>query len=215
MGEHPTGIWSVVNGTTSTTFPGSAYTSTIGNIVANYTLSPSDTTKQQIKFVLLSTGNCDNVADTVVLFIRKSPAVEAGPNLGFCKNNITPITLNGNVLFATGGNWTTNGTGVFGNPGSYTTSYVPSPSDLTAGSVKITLTSVGSVFGCPNTKDSLLITFTNPPVVAAGSDINVCTNSPTVNLSGLVSGSSVSGIWTTNGSGAFFPNDTTMNCIFT
>lgn len=213
-GGASTGIWSVLNGTTTTNFAAGAYSSTNSTITATYTLTPSDTTKSQIKFVLLSTGNCDNVADTVVLFIRKSPAVEAGPNITLCKNNITPINLNGNVLFATGGVWTTSGTGVFGNPGSFTTTYVPSPSDLTAGSVKIKLTSVGSIYGCPNTKDSLMITFTNPPTITAGSDINVCTNSPTVNLSGLVSGTSVSGIWTTNGSGAFFPSDTLMNTTY-
>lgn len=213
-GGASTGIWSVMNGTTSTSLPGSSYTSTLSTITATYMLTPADTAKQQIKFVLLSTGNCDNVADTMVLFIRKSPVVEAGPNFTLCKNNITPITLNGNVSFATGGGWTTSGSGVFGNPGSYTTTYVPSPSDISTGSVKIKLTSIGSIFGCPNTSDSLLITFTNPPTVSAGADVNICTNSPTVNLSGLVSGSSVSGLWTTNGSGAFIPSDTLMNTTY-
>lgn len=213
-GGASTGIWSVMNGTTSVNFPAGAYTSTISNIVANYTLTPTDTTKSQIKFVLLSTGNCDNVADTVVLFIRKSPAVEAGPSITQCKNNITPINLNGSVLFATGGGWTTGGSGVFGNPGSYTTTYIPSPADLAAGTVKIKLTSIGSIYGCPNTSDSLLLTFTSPPTVSAGADINVCTNSPTVNLNGLVGGPTVSGLWTTNGSGAFIPSDTLMNTTY-
>ncbi|HRD38336.1 MAG TPA: hypothetical protein PLC65_06865, partial [Bacteroidia bacterium] len=94
--------------------------------------------------------------------IRKSPAVEAGPGMTICKNNIPTINITGSVLFATGGNWTTSGSGVFGNPTSYTTTYVPSPSDLTTGSVKLVLTSAGSIFGCPNTKDSLMLTFTNP-----------------------------------------------------
>lgn len=213
-GGASTGIWSVVSGTTSIGLPAAAYTSTLTNINANYTLTPTDTTKSQIKLVLLSTGNCDNVADTMVINIRKSPAVEAGPNITQCKNNISPINLNGSVLFATGGNWTSTGTGVFGNPTTFTTSYTPSPADLSAGSVKIKLTSAGSVFGCPNTSDSLMITFTNAPTVTAGADINVCTNSPTVNLTGLVSGPTLSGLWTTNGSGAFMPSDTLMNTTY-
>ncbi|MBN8692988.1 MAG: PKD domain-containing protein [Bacteroidetes bacterium] len=213
-GGASTGIWSVMNGTTAISLPSSAYTSTVTNINATYTLTPTDTTQSQIKFVLLSTGNCDNVADTVVLFIRKSPAVEAGPGMTICKNNIPTINITGSVLFATGGNWTTSGSGVFGNPTSYTTTYVPSPSDLSAGSVKLVLTSAGSIFGCPNTNDSLLLTFTNPPTVNAGADINVCTNSPTVNLNGSVGGPTSSGLWTTLGSGAFSPNDTLMSTTY-
>lgn len=213
-GGASTGIWSVVSGTSAIVLPGSAYTSTLSNIIANYTLTPSDTTKNQIKFVLLSTGNCDNVTDTMVLNIRKSPAVEAGPNVTQCKNNISAVNLNGVVMFATGGNWTSTGTGVFGNPTTFTTTYTPSPADLTAGSVKIKLTSAGSIFGCPNTTDSLMMTFTNAPTVNAGSDINVCTNSPTVNLTGLVGGPTISGLWTTNGSGAFIPSDTLMNTTY-
>ena len=213
-GGASTGIWSVLNGTTSISLPSSAYTSTLTNINANYTITPSDTTKSQIKLVLISTGDCDNVADTMIINIRKSPAVEAGPNITLCKNNISPIALNGSILFATGGNWTSTGTGVFGNPTTFTTNYTPSPADLTAGSVKIKLTSAGSIFGCPNTSDSLMITFTNAPTVNAGADINVCTNSPTVNLTGLVGGPTVSGLWTTNGSGAFIPSDTLMNTTY-
>ena len=203
-----------MNGTTAVSFPGSAYTSTVSNINATYTLTPSDTAKSEIKFVLLSTGNCDNVADTMVLFIRKSPAVEAGPGMTICKNNIPPINLNGSVSFAVGGGWTTSGSGVFGNAGALNTNYTPSPADLTAGSVKIILTSSGSFFGCPNTSDSLMLTFTNPPTVNAGADINVCTNSPTVNLNGSVGGPTVSGLWTTLGSGAFSPNDTSMTTTY-
>lgn len=213
-GGASTGIWSVMNGTTAISLPSSAYTSTITNINATYTLTPTDILNNQIKFVLLSTGNCDNVADTVVLFIRKSPEVDAGSGGTYCKNNIPTINVTGSVLYATGGNWTSSGSGVFGNPTSYSTTYVPSPSDLSAGSVTLTLTSAGSVFGCPNTSDVLTLTFTNPPTVNAGADINVCTNSPTVNLSGTVSGPTTSGLWTTLGSGAFSPNDTLMSTTY-
>ena len=39
-------------------------------------------------------------------------------------------------------------------------------------------------------------------------------SSPTVNLTGLVGGPTVSGLWTTNGSGAFLPSDTLMTTSY-
>src|SRR5690606_1518643 len=58
------------------------------------------------------------------------------------------------------------------------------------------------------------VTFTPAPVVAAGSDITVCSSEDDVQLLGAVSGASGTGLWTTSGTGTFIPDATTLNAVY-
>jgi gliding motility-associated-like protein len=206
-GGSTTGIWTTPNGT-----------GTFGNptsLVTTYTLSANDLNQSQIKLILSSTGNCTPIRDTVLVNIFKSPIVDANNGLTLCKNNISPVVLNGTLQFAAGANWTSSGTGSFGNFGSLNTTYLPSPADLIANSVKIKLTSTGSLNGCPNTYDSLVVNFINPPVVATSGDVSVCANNPTVAITGTVSaGTFTTGTWSTTGSGLFSPNTNSLSTVY-
>ncbi len=205
-GGATSGIWTTLGGT-----------GTFGNTTSlntTYTLSANDLNQSQIKFVLSSTGNCTPIRDTMTLNIFKSPIVDAGNNLILCKNNISTISLNGSLQLAAGANWTTSGSGSFGNSGALNTTYLPSPSDLSSSGVKIKLTSTGSLNGCPNTKDSLQITFTNPPVVTMGANISVCANNATVAISGSVTVGSTTGSWS-GGTGVFSPTNTALTSTYT
>ena len=82
----------------------------------------------------------------------------------YCKNNIGAIPISGSVLFAAGAGWTGGPGGAFGNPGSLTTTYTPSPTDIDADSVILYLTSAGSLFSCPDHVDSVVIRFTPSPI---------------------------------------------------
>ncbi|MES2512996.1 MAG: PKD domain-containing protein [Bacteroidota bacterium] len=200
------GIWTTIGGT-------GTFGSTT-SLNTTYTLSTNDLNQSNIKFVLSSTGNCTPIRDTMQLNIFKSPIVDAGNSLTLCKNNITTISLNGSLQLAAGANWATSGSGSFGNSGALNTTYLPSPSDLTAGGVKISLTSSGSLNSCPNTKDSLQITFTNPPVVTMGSNVSVCANNATVAINGAVTVGSTSGAWS-GGTGVFSPTNTAFTNTYT
>jgi gliding motility-associated-like protein len=202
-GATSTGSWTAINGTGTFSNPNSLNT--------NYILSTADTTQSVIQLLLTSTGNCTPKTDTVNIYIRKSPIVDAGNNVTLCKNNLQNINLNGVVQNALGAVWSTTGNGVFGNSGSVNTFYIPTPSDASSDSIWIKLTSTGNIYGCPDASDSIKIKFTNPPNVNAGSDVNVCTNSPTISLNGSITGATNTGIWTSNGSGMFNPSDTIMN----
>jgi len=205
-GGATTGSWTAING--SGTFGSST------SLTTNYTLSSGDLATGTLTLVLSSTGNCTPVHDTMLIHIRQSPQVDVGAGTTQCKNNITPIAITGTVTNALGSVWS-GGTGSYGNTSALSTTYLPSPGDLTAGSVKIKLTSTGNIYGCPNMSDSLMIIFTDAPVVNAGTDVNVCTNNPTVALSGTVSVGTTTGIWSTLGSGAFVPTNTAMNTTYT
>jgi gliding motility-associated-like protein len=202
-GGSTTGIWSVLDGTGTLNNP--------TNLVNSYVPSTSDYAQGYLTFVLSSTGNCDPVRDTMRVTFIQSPQVSTIGDLTFCKNNVGSIPISGTVNYASAGVWTGGNGGAIGNPGALNTNYVPSPADLAADSVALFLTSSGSFFSCPDDADTLVIYFTEPPVVAAGPDMVVCSNTSSVSLSGSVTGASTTGVWSSNGSGAFSPSQNNLS----
>jgi gliding motility-associated-like protein len=191
-----TGIWAT-NGTG--TF--GAYTSTVGTISTNYTLSNADTLLTSLIFSLTSTGNCTPKTATMSVQVVQRPKVSIGTGSVICKNNVQPIALTGTITNALGGTWS-GGTGFFA-PG-VNISYAPTAADLAAGSLTLTLTSAG---GCTTTARSLTVTFVNPPTIA-GFDDNICTNTQSVVLNSSVTGATVNPSWaTSNGTGFFTPSN--------
>lgn len=198
-----TGIWST-NG--SGTF--GAYTSTINTISTLYTLSNADTLLTSLVFSLTSTGNCTPKTATMSVPIIQRPKVAIGTGSIICKNNVVPIVLTGTITNALGGTWS-GGTGFF-SPG-VNISYNPTAADLAAGSLTLTLSSVG---GCTTTARSLTVSFVNPPTISA-IDNNICTNTQTIGLNASVSGSTLNPTWTTNnGTGLFLPSNQTVTPIY-
>tara|TARA_R110002072_G_scaffold291008_1_gene458897 strand:- start:10802 stop:14554 length:3753 start_codon:yes stop_codon:yes gene_type:complete len=196
-GGTTTGVWTVLDGTGTINNP--------TNLVNTYSPTTSDYNQGYLTFVLASTGNCTPVTDTLRVTYIQSPVIDAGVDDSYCKNNIGAIQISGSVNFAAGANWTGGSGGAFGNPGSLTTTYTPSPFDIAQDSVILVLTSAGSLFSCPNDEDTVIVRFTVAPNVVAGTDAVLCSNTATINLNGLVSGATTSGIWTTSGGGAFSP----------
>lgn len=205
-GGSTTGEWTVLNGTGTIANP--------TDLVTTYTPTTSDYAQGSITFVLASTGNCDPVTDTVTIDFIQSPEITVGPNDSYCKNNISSIPISGSLAYAAGASWSGGSGGAFDNPGNLSTFYTPSPADLAADSVNLILTSAGSFFACPNDADTITIYFTEPPVVVAGPGQTLCSNSTEVNLSGTVTGSSSTGIWTTTGAGSFSPSDLNLTTIY-
>jgi gliding motility-associated-like protein len=181
---------------------------------ANYIPSAADTANGSVTLTLTTTGNglCNAYNDQMIITFTNAPTVFAGNDITTCKD-ISSIPLSGSVTTATGGIWTTNGSGTF-NPNSTTlsSSYIPSAADTTAGNVILTLTTTGNG-QCNAYNDQLVITFTNIPVANAGGNQTVCADINGVSLSGGVQFAS-GGIWTTNGTGVFSPNNSTLNVTY-
>ena len=210
-----TGIWTS-NGT-GTFSPNNT------TLNATYTPSNADILIGTIRLILSSTGNsggtCNTVRDTINVTINPKPIVNAGVNITRCKNNIGNITLIGNVSAgASTGTWTTTGTGVFSNANALTTNYIPSIADINSISpIQLILTSTGNSGGtCIAVADTLLLNFTASPIVNAGSNSTVCANNiPSgIPLNGSISGGASAGIWSSNGTGTFSPNNTTLNATY-
>ncbi|PKR81322.1 hypothetical protein CW751_04500 [Brumimicrobium salinarum] len=198
-GATNTGIWSTLDGTG--TFQNATGLNT------TYAPTPSDYAQGEVSFLLRSTGSCNEVTDTMKVNFIQSPVVTVDADLEYCKNNIPSIVISGNVLFATTGTWSNDGNGgVFGNPNDLTTTYTPSNTEINADSVALVMTSAGSFFACDNDKDTMVVRFTPAPAVDAGTDISICSYETEIDLTGVVSGATTTGEWSSTGNGSFSPS---------
>src|SRR6478609_4629842 len=118
----------------------------------------------------------------MVVTITPAPTADAGLDQTVCANNAV-TTLNGIVTVATGGNWTSSGTGTFSSAGTLGTTYTPSAADIAGGTVTVTLTTASNG-NCGSVTDQMVITITPSPTVNAGADQTVCANNAVVTLTG-------------------------------
>lgn len=203
------GIWSTVG--TGTFTPNNT------TLNAQYIPSVNDTTIGSVKLYLTSNGgpaSCVNTLDSMIITFTPAPIINAGANDLICINNPT-INLSGTVSGASNtGSWLSSGTGTF-SPNNLTlnANYTPSANDILNGSVLFTLVP-SSIGTCISDSDEVQFNFTPSPIVDAGSNQFVCANVVNVNLIGNVSAGATKGKWTTNGTGIFIPNDSSLNAIY-
>lgn len=207
-----------LNGTSTT---GSGIWSTLGSgtfnpnnttLNATYIPSTADTTAGQVLLVLTSTNNgtCLSEDDTVLIIFGPVPVVTTTPDQTVCANNAV-VTIGGTSSTGTG-IWTTSGSGTFApSPSNLNPTYTPSATDTASGSVALTFTSTG---GCTPVASTITITITDAPFVNAGPDISVCQNNPNAALNAVVGGATITGVWTTSGSGTFNPSTTDLNATY-
>ncbi|HOU98813.1 MAG TPA: PKD domain-containing protein [Bacteroidales bacterium] len=183
---------------------------------AQYLPSASDINNGNVNIYLTTTGNgsCLAAKDTMKITITPAPVVNAGIDQYVC---ITGSTTNVYGLITGGasqGIWTTLGDGGFDDPNSLSTSYNFGNADTTNGSVQLVLTTTNHG-NCLAVSDTMTLYFTNSAFVFAGPDKEICVTNPSIVLQGFITGGSSTGIWTTTGTGTFFPNTTSLNSIYT
>jgi gliding motility-associated-like protein len=214
-----TGQWNIIQGYGTLSqainqLTNNVYTPSLLDTTNNSTSLPVN--DRYVKIVLNSTGICPNATDTLRLHVKQPPIVSAGSNSFVCANNPT-VQLSGNVYGATNmGVWTvlSPGSGSF-TPGmnTFTPSYQLSLADTVLTQLYFVLTSTNNG-GCLPVTDTVVVGINRPPIVHTGtvSPILRCSNSSTVFLNGTVSGTTTStGIWQTNGSGVFLPNNVALS----
>lgn len=214
-----TGAWSIIQGY-GTLSGGSTQ---LGNNV--YVPSLLDTTNNAanippsqrfVQIILSSTGICPVATDTLKLHVNQPPLVSAGSNTAVCGNNPT-VQLNGNVYGATNqGIWQVlaPGSGTFiSGITTFTPQYQLSPADTTLNQLLFVLTSTNNA-GCNPVSDTVLVAVNKPPVVTSSSlnPIVRCSNSSSLSLNGVVSGTTTStGIWQSSGTGVFLPSNVALS----
>lgn len=155
-----------------------ATTSSITTTSGTYTVSVTDV------------NGCTPATGQITIAPQGLPnAANAGPDLIGCLNSL-PVSLNGSVTNATSGVWS-GGTGTFLGTGA-AVQYMPSPIEVQAGSVVLTLTTVGNT-ACPPASDQVQIALSNAFLQASISS----------------TGTSCNGMQ--DGSAAFTPNSSALS----
>src|SRR5690606_9508149 len=153
---------------------------------ASYVPSPAEVALGFVTLTLTSTqnGDCNPVSDQMTITINNAPIADAGANIFACSNNAS-VQLGGSVTGAGGGQWS-GGAGTFSpSIASLNAIYTPTPAEIAAGTLSLTLTTIGNGFCVPVT-DEVLITFTASPTANAGTDGVRCANNASIQLNGSV-----------------------------
>ena len=201
------GVWSGGAGSFSpkNTTLNATYTPTAGEIAAGgvtLTLTAND-----------PAGPCPPVGDAMHVTIDPITLVNAGADQSVCASS-PRVQLQGSVTGAVSGGAWTGGSGTF-SPGRnvLNPSYTPSPAEIAAGSVTLTLTSANAGRPCPPASDQVTIAIYPVATIQAGADQITCATSPQVQLSGVVGGAASGGTWS-GGGGSFAPNPGVPNPIY-
>ena len=177
---------------------------------AVYIPSAGDITSGGVNLILTATNSCNAATDFVAITYTPGPTADAGPDLSICGTNPT-INISGAVTTATGGIWSTNGTGTFSPSNtSLVVSYTASAADIANGGVTITLTTTGNG-SCVAAVDSMVIQISSGITVNAGPDQTICSTAAYSVLNGQVANGTSTGVWSTLGPGYFTPNDSLLN----
>lgn len=184
------------------------YTPGNTSLNSNYFFGSSDVVAGFVTFTLSSSNNapCATVSDSMRVNIRRMAVVDAGvPSVSLCSTT-TSVALSGSVsVGSTQGLWTSLGTGNFlPSPTNLNPSYVYSGADLTAGSVKLALTSLNNGV-CPPASDTILVVLYKDPLIDLNSDTTVCSYQNPISITANLSGSFGGLLWTSTGNGTFVP----------
>ncbi len=176
-----------------------------------YTPGMGDITNGGVTLTLTATGNgvCQNKSSSLTLTIIEQPTAHAGPDETICEDS--QATLNGTATNYQIVQWSTSGNGVFTNPASLNTNYVPGPADITNGYVTLTLTALGGGVCGFSATDDMVLNITQRPSVEAGANMFSCGTGP-IEINGIAENYS-SIVWTSTGNGTFLdPNS--LNTLY-
>lgn len=146
-------------------------------------------------------GSCDAATDDLTITVTAAATANAGGDQTICAGGTA--TLGGSFTGTTGITWTTSGSGTFNDASLINAVYTPSPADISAGTVTLTITTSGP---CASVNDAMLLTIDPAPTVDAGSAQTICSTGSAV-LSASFGGSATGLAWTSSGNGTF--NDIT------
>lgn len=192
-----------------------SFNPSVSSLSATYSPSAADLSNGSVILTLTTTNDssCVNVSDVVTITYTPSPVVEAGPPQTVCADN--PVfTLAGSVTGgSTTGIWTGGTPSGYSNTTDLTGTYTPSVSEISSGSVVLTLTSTANG-GCLPVNDNVTLSIVPVTVVEAGPAVNVCDTTSSIVLNGTVSGQTTTGQWI-GGGGSFAPSRNSLTATYT
>jgi autotransporter-associated beta strand protein len=184
---------------------------------ASYTNMAPTAADNGNQFQVVVSGGGVSVISTppAVLTVNAPATASAGGNQTICTGSAT-AALGGTVGgSATGGTWSSSGTGTFApNPTTLNATYTPSAADITAGTASLTLSTTGQPSPCGPATARVVVTINPLAAASAGSNQTICAGSATAGLGGTVGGGATGSTWSSSGTGSFAPNATTLNASY-
>jgi hypothetical protein len=149
------------------------------------------------------------------VIINPAATASAGGNQTVCAGSAT-AALGGTVGGgATGGTWSSSGTGSFvPNATVLNATYSPSAADIAAGTVTLTLSTTGQVSPCTPATAQVVVIINPAATASAGGNQTVCAGNATTGLGGTVGGGATGGTWSSSGTGTFAPNATALSATY-
>jgi hypothetical protein len=144
-----------------------------------------------------STGSDCAWLDFIVLPTPQYTTAYSGPDSYTCQS--TPYQCSGNAGNYSSVAWTTAGSGTFSDPALLNPLYTPGASDISSGSVLLTMTATG-ISGIVN--DTMLLTIQSPPTASAGSNAAMCSGQA-YTLGNASASNYTHLLWTSSGNGIF------------
>ncbi|MFH1937296.1 MAG: T9SS type A sorting domain-containing protein, partial [Bacteroidota bacterium] len=146
--------------------------------------------------------------DYIVFPPEYKTAATAGPDGTVCAG--ISYQLQSAAISYDSVHWTTSGTGTFDDPTRYNPVYLPSPEDIAAGSVVLTITAYGEAGS--TVTDDMTLTIETPPQAHAGPDVSGCSAGYT--LSGATASNYGELTWASSGDGTFLDVHTLNTTYF-
>ncbi|NTW24761.1 MAG: T9SS type A sorting domain-containing protein, partial [Lentimicrobium sp.] len=171
-----------------------------------YTPGVNDISNGTATLTLTVTGPDDQLmTDFMVLGISSAALVSAGDDIVVCSG--AEVLLNATGTAYTSVEWTTSGTGTFTDNGSLTTAYIPSETDITAGSVTLSIVAL-SAAPCSDATDDLALQLLPLPTAALAGENSVCAGNTTTSISVDLTGTAPWNIEVNNGIGTLTATET-------
>jgi gliding motility-associated-like protein len=174
------------------TDPNAVYTPAAGETSAMLILTSND-----------PAGLCGSTSDSITITINSIPVAPVISDTTICAGEMVTLTAT-----APGGTYewydAASGGTLLDTGASYTTPV------LTATTVYYVETTIS---GCTGPQTIVTVTVTPSPVINAGTDMTVCGS--TIMLSGTADTIAAGAFWTTNGTGTFSPNDSSLTATYT
>ncbi len=158
---------------------------------------PHTFTWEYVKNSSVSFGDDQGWTDYIIFPPEYQTAASAGSDDGICAGS--SFQLMSAAIGYDSVLWTTSGTGIFDDPTIYNPLYTPSPEDIIAGSVILTITAYGD--GSIIVTDEMTLTIESPPQADAGSDASGCPAG--YELSNATASNYTELTWETEGDGTF------------
>ena len=178
----------------------------VGITAATYTPSVADITAGTVTLTITTddpVGPCGTAVDTMTLTINPVATASAGADATICEGGTHTLTGSRGGS-ATSSTWSTSGTGSFDNASLLTVTYTPSATDISSGTVNLTIMTddPDGAGPCSAGTDFMVLTINPAATVSAGADTTICEGN-SYTLSGTRGGGASSSAWSTSGSGTF------------